>query len=202
GELLKLKDKKQQAAAVMRMQHLLHCLDGRDDAGTETLLLKCFDRAGDLAAIKSEPSGADLNEMVASLMAHSSQRACEKLIAAQESLTGPMLSQAFLAARRTLSPAKVFEVFSPSLRAKPDKRSNKNGKAFGRLKAIRDGLLSEFQYVSARYHWGRRFGSVDDREPEKLPELDPRWLDVAVEAEQLEIVLRLARQGHSAVNTF
>ncbi|MBC7820308.1 MAG: hypothetical protein IAG10_25780, partial [Planctomycetaceae bacterium] len=202
GELFKLNDKKQQATAITRMQHLLRCLDGRDDAGTEAALLKCFKRVGDLAAIKSEPSGADLNEMVASLMAHSSKRACEKLIAAQESLTGPMLSQAFFAARRTLSPAKVFDVFSPSLRAKPDKKSKKNANAFGRSEAIRDGLLSEFQYVSHRFHWGWRFGRMDDREPEKLPELDPRWLDVAVEAEQLEIVLPLARPGHAAANRF
>lgn len=202
GELLKLKEKKPQATAIIRLQHLLRCLDGRDDSGTEAVLLKCFERAADLTAIKSEPSGADVNEMVAALMAHSSQRACETLIAAQKSLSGPMLSQAFLAARRTLSPATLFDIFSASLRIKPEKKLMKSSMAVARFEAIRDGLLSDDQYVGSRYHRGWRFGAINDEEPEKLPELDPRWLDVAVEAAQLEIVLPLARPGNAAANQF
>ena len=189
AKLLKLKEKKEQGAAITRMQHLLHVLDGRSDAGSEAVLLKCFARMSDLEAIKSEPSGSDLNELVARLMAHSSKPACERLIAVHETLSGPMLSHAFLAARRALPTAQLFELFGASLTAKSVKKSKK-GDVLSRLAAIRDGLTDEYGDY--------RFSEVG--ETHKLPELDPRWLDVAVAAGELEVARHLARPGHAELN--
>jgi hypothetical protein len=196
--LLKLRDKPQQGPAIARMLHLLRCLDGREDAGTEALLLKVYEKGNVLAVIKSEPSGSDINETVAYLMSHASKAARERLIANHETLSGPMLTHAFVAARRTLSPAQLFEMFSPSLLAKPDKKAKKNAGAFGRLEAIRNGLFGHHVY-DWRYSGPVAFRM---RRLESLPEFDPRWLDAAVEAEQLDLVAQFARPGHAATNKY
>lgn len=200
--LLKLKDKKEQSAAVSRLLLWLQCLYGREDSGTEALLLKCFDRAGDLETIKSEPSGADVNQIVAGLMVHASPGSRGKLIAAHETLSGAMLSYAFHAARRTVSPAKLFEMFSSCLVAQPEKKSKKNANAFARLEAVRGALTGNDDHLDY-YDWRfrRRFYERPDARP-KPPDLDPRWLDAAVQGSQLDVVLHLARPGHTAANRF
>src|SRR5688572_25546496 len=52
--LLKTKDKKEQGAAVNRLQQLVSCLEERKDAKAEAFLLKCFANAKPFEAIKSE----------------------------------------------------------------------------------------------------------------------------------------------------
>jgi hypothetical protein len=198
--LLKLKDKKDQTPAVQRLLLWLHCLDGRDDPDVEAFLLSIFGKAAVLADIKSEPSGSDVNELVAALLAHGSPKCRQALIAAQELLSGPMLSQAFFAARRSLDPAQVFKLFSPCLSAQPEKKSKKNAQAFGRLEAIRHGLISATE--NALYLYRRRFHRWTNAEESPLPPLDPRWLDVAVEGGHLDVVLPLARPEHAAANRF
>jgi hypothetical protein len=112
-----------------------------------------------------------------------------------------MLTHAFVAARRTLSPAKLFETFSTSLQAKPDKKSKKSASAFGRWEAVRDALKYYADVFSYNWDYRMRRVHVDERS-QPLPELDPRWVDVAVSVGDLELVHQLARPNHAATNKF
>ena len=61
------------------------------------------------ADIKSEPSGTDLNELLAYLMSDCTAKTRQALVEAHESATGPMLTSAFIAARRVMTAAKSDE---------------------------------------------------------------------------------------------
>ncbi len=65
----KEKDAKKVGQQNERMVLLLECLEGREDARTEKLLLTMFEHLGPLAAIKGAPSGSDVVERLVSVMA-------------------------------------------------------------------------------------------------------------------------------------
>jgi hypothetical protein len=73
-QTLKCKDAKLQGTAIIRVQQLVSSLDGSSDPKAEAFLLRCFEKAPALVAIKSEPSGADLNELVAHVLAQGTPR--------------------------------------------------------------------------------------------------------------------------------
>ncbi|HVT82693.1 MAG TPA: hypothetical protein VHM90_18780, partial [Phycisphaerae bacterium] len=196
---LKLKDAKAQGPAIARLQYLLACLQGRKDAAAETFLLKCFDNRKAFAAIKSEPSGSDLNEQVARILAHGTPAMQKKLAAEQATLSGPMLSSAILAARSFMPPAEFYSEFSPVLKgfsAKKGRKSSDNERA-----SILAGILTHGvrQYY---YHYVNFFEGDNAEKDAKAKELDPRWLDSAIETGDADLVCALARSGHDGVNKF
>jgi hypothetical protein len=201
AELRKTSDKAEQGKAVARLLRLLCCLTERTDAETEALLLRFFAEAPALARIKSEPSGSDLNELVANLMAHGTTKTREHLAAAHESLTGTAYVYALVAARLTQTPAKFFENFKATLKAPWYKKLKKNAADAERAKELAQVLLVSENPVY--FLPGEALLNRDRKSrPQRLPELDPRWLDVAVEAEQADLVFRLARPDHAATNKF
>ncbi len=103
-QTLKCKEKKEQDAAINRMLKLASCLEGRCDAKAETFLIGCLEKAGTLAEIKSEPSGTDLNERIAHILAHGTPKMQQRLAAAHATLDGRMLGSALHAARATMPP--------------------------------------------------------------------------------------------------
>jgi uncharacterized protein (DUF3820 family) len=162
--------------------------------------LKCFENASAFAAIKSEPSGADLNELVAHLMSQGTPKMQQKLAAAHKNLSGEMLASAVLAARAIMKPADFYNEFRPLLMGMPEKKTKKTSAQADRG----DGLLRVLRSDDDHSYY-RRWGAirdVSDRTVKPLPELDPRWLDAAVEAGSLELVCQLARPGHVAANDF
>ncbi|MFM9960916.1 MAG: hypothetical protein ACKV2Q_06795 [Planctomycetaceae bacterium] len=199
--VLKCKDKKQQGAAITRLQKLLCCLDEHTEPDTEQFLLRCFDHATDFAAMKSEPSGADLNELVGYLMAHATPMTRERLIAASGNVSGPVLAFAFFAARINLAPAKLFDMFASELTTLPDKKSSKNAAVIERVEALVSGLTSD-EDITYLCHWGAHLSRDDESTRIKLPALDPRWLDIAVEVRNWEAIQHLARAGHPATNNY
>jgi hypothetical protein len=79
-------------------------------------------------------------------------------------------------------------MFSPYFLAKvEEKKKQREGPG-----AKRDAISSAIGHHY--YYWGHR------EEPD-LP-LDPRWLDVAVETKDLNLVWRLIRPGHARANAF
>lgn len=196
SELLKLKDKKLQGAAVARMQHLVSCLDRRKDAEAEAFLLKCMAQAPAIAGIKSEPSGADLNELIAHVMARGTTRMQKQLAGAYKTFSGPMLSSAFLAARATMSPADFYAEFSPTLKAMKDKRKRADAE---RGEALA-GVLTSAGNLYLYRPWMGMVGH--DRGTIPVPELDSRWLDAAIEAQAEELACALARPGHAGLCQF
>jgi hypothetical protein len=196
--LLSAKDKKEQGPAVARMQQLIGCLEERTDAPAEAFLLKCFENAPAFAGIKSEPSGSDINELIAHVLSHGTAKMQQTLVAAQKKLDGGSLSPAILAARSIMTPADFYKEFSPLLNAIPEKRSKKTSGDQDRASALMSALLGNSErFYAYRYRTRiHRFRS----QPAKLPlrELDPRWLDAAVNAKALDLVCELARPDHAA----
>jgi len=205
--LLKAKDKKEQGAAVARLQLLVSALERRKDAKAEAFLLKCFDSAAAIGAIKSEPSGVDLNEWVAQAMARGTPSMQKRLVASHATLTGGMLQPALYAARATMTPDAFYKEFSPLLRATPEKRSKKNSVEQERAAALLEVLAATEDRGRGGYRpWMRYDADYEEADrtdaPTPLPVLDPRWLDAAVEAGAVELVCDLARPGHAAANKF
>lgn len=200
AELLKLKDKKQQGTAIARLQKLICCLNERSDSKTEAFLLRLFEHSGTFAKITSEPSGTDLNELLAHVLSRATTKTRQALVAGQAELTGPMLTSAFVAARATMTPAQLFTTFAPSLKAVGEKRTKKNAAEFDRAQAILNGIDEHGRYFFSS--WGGYLSRVDDSDSAKLPDLDPRWLDAAVAAQHLELVRELARPNHAPTNQF
>jgi hypothetical protein len=193
-------DKVEQGPAVIRMQQLVSCLDKRTDAPAEAFLLKCFDNAKTFSAIKSEPSGSDLNEMVAQVLSVGTPKMRQRLIAAHPSLEGGMLPPAIAAARDIMSPADFYTEFSPLMKAIPEKPTKKNTVQKERASALLGALTSRRERVYSRAMSAWRYEKRDHKT--HLRELDPRWLDAAVEAESLQLVCQLARPGHPPTNRF
>src|SRR4029077_3499314 len=93
------------------------------------------------------------------------------------------------AARHLLSPAKVYELFSPHLLAKVDEKKKDRDPAWGRNLAIRTALLDAINPYRLEAN-------------DATPPLDPRWLDVAVQARNLDLVAALVQPGHAAADKF
>jgi hypothetical protein len=203
AELLKSKDKKLAGDAVTRLQQLVLSLSRRTDDGAEAFLIRCFDGAPALAAIKSEPSGTDLNEFVAHVLSQGTPRMQKRLVSAHKGLSGGMLSSAVYAARATLTPADFYAEFSPLLKGASEKLTKKNTAEHERGMALL-GVLNtrDQQRPYFNRHWTSASRHQRQRRTIHLPALDPRWLDAAVEAGTVGLVCALARPGHEAANRF
>ena len=202
-ETLAQKDAKKQGPAIARLQRLVLCLEGRTDAGAEALLLRCFEATPRFAAMKSAaPSGQDFNELLAHVLAGGTPKARKALVAAHDTLTGGMLPPALDVARQSMTPAKFFEEFSPLLAALGGKRAKK-GAEHDRAAALAEALTSTSRRRCFRSSAGYVALDDDDAEAATPPaELDPRWVDAAIDAEALELVCQLARPRHARLNQF
>src|SRR5262249_18631103 len=153
-------------------------LDERSDPKAEAFLLTCFEHADALATIKSEQSGADLNELVAYLLSQGTEKMQRRLVAEHKTLVGGMLSYALFAASATLTPEEFYEGFSPLLDGLSEKRTKKNSAEHDRGQALLTALNSVSD-VHPYFHrsWMDRRADEQQGRARSLPELDPRWLD-------------------------
>ena len=191
-ELLKAKekDKAKLGKQVTRVLNLLRCLRGRDDAKTESFLINAFEQRDKLVAIKAEPSGSDVLELLVLLMANCPKQAQAALIDSQDSLTEANFAQAFVAACRSRSPGQVFELFSPYLLATSGGKKTKKVGAAAKAEVLSSALRSGGRYWHLWIVQGGQFDFTIS--------LDPRWLDLAVELGDFELVRNLAVPGHVA----
>jgi hypothetical protein len=184
------KEKKEASQKIGRLQMLLGCLSGREDADTEAFIMSLFGRRAELAVLKGDTlDGADLNSSIVNLMQEGTKATQVALAEAHAQLSGDDLVQAFYAARHALPPGQVFEMFSPYLAAKGDKKKSRDGSA-----EKREAMLKALDAHESRY-WGYS-------QLEGLSTFDPRWLDLAVGMEHLALVRQLVRPGHAGANAF
>ena len=182
------KEKKEISAGIGRLSQMLLCLEGRDDAASEALLRKLFADRDSLAKIRGDTtSGSDLNSVVVVLMAHGTPRMRAALVDNHPALDARDLEQCFQAAQTELAADEVFAIFAPYVTAKVDAKKKDRDPAFAKRAAILNHLGQ---------HWYRR------RQTDALPALDSRWLDLAVQLEDLRLVNCLIRPGHAAANAF
>jgi hypothetical protein len=196
---LKCKDAKLQGIAITRLQQLALCLEGRSDREAEAFLLKCFENTKGFAAIKSEPSGTDFNELLAQLLARGTPKMQQQLVAARGELRGGMLPPAVFAARANMDPADFYREFSPWLKGISENRK-KSGE-IDRGTALIEVLKSQ----NDRLHYRGRTGYFQHDHEHRTPalrELDPRWLDATIEVQLIPLVCMLARADHPGTNKF
>jgi len=193
-------DKGKQAG---RMLLLLDCLRGRGDQGSADFLLACFERRDELAAVKGEPSGKDVQERLIATMANGPRSVQQELAVAHATLSAEQLPEAFWAACRTCPPAEVYDLFSPYLLAKGDAKDKKRKPAAAKRAAL-VGTFIQLERWSGYAYFST--SPPDAATPANrislLAGLDERWLDLAVAERQLDLVRALVRPGHSAAQRY
>lgn len=216
SELFKLKDKAKLALALERFNLFLGVFEGRDDVGTQAVLMDCFENRDALCGLKgNNVSGSDVYQAVVRLMAISNLPKCHEALAAQiDSLEPEVLTFAIIGMSRVRQPAEMFEALSPLLIAKGDGKKKKSVSAQKReqLEEYLQHLLDDdedasyYHYRLFRRVFGGRQGFTSGKGAEsswaQKSALDPRWLDVAVEAGNVNLVCSLARSGHQGCAAF
>jgi hypothetical protein len=201
ASLIRSRERKEQSESALRLQQLLLCMEGWTGPRAEAFVLGCFEKAKTLGMIKSQPSGEDVNEVVAIVMSHGSEKMRRTLVAKHAEVSTGILPAAIFAARATMSPAEFYEQFSPMLKETSGKRTRKRGGARERADVLVETLESDAPPIH-----GWRFAGIEDLREQggqsPLKELDPRWLDAAVEAGVVDLVCQLARPGHEGVIQF
>lgn len=193
ADLPKIKDKKQVSEKSMRLVRLLGSLPEGEHRAADALTLDLFARRAELAKVKGAHfSGSDVVEAVIGRMADGSKQLRTTLARAHAELDAEHLSPAVRAGRAALPPAEMYDLFSPYVLAAAGKKAGKKDNAAAKQAAVRDGLDA----VTTRDYW-----HSDDGE-EKLPPLDPRWLDVGIQTENLRLVQAAGRPGHPGATAF
>jgi hypothetical protein len=187
----KEKDVKKLGVQNARMCLLLECLREREDTKTEKRLLRMFDHADQLTAIKGEPGGKDVVERLASIMVQSSPNVQSRLVDAHATLSADNLGQAFLAACRCRKPAEVFSLFSPYFTAKVNEKKKNRDPVYAKREALAALLLQ------GRRHWHWVYDAEDFSITSNL---DPQWLDLAVQLGRSDLVQALAVPGNAGAN--
>jgi hypothetical protein len=168
-------------------------------------LSKCFERRAEIGKLKGETSGQEINRKVAALLARTgSKAAVNTVIDAHETLEPEVLPVGMWAAVQSRKPEEVYDLFAPYYLAKTSAKK-KDAESLKR-EAIRDLLArhaSSRRYLYYGAHAYYDFDGFDDEgETAKSAELDPRWLDAAIESEDLDLVLALARPKHKEAREF
>jgi hypothetical protein len=204
-DLLSTKDKAKQKKQLARFRSFLSCFANRSDKKTVDFLAACFERRDEIDTLKGDVSGADVNRKVAStLILTGSKPAMKKIVDAHESLDAALIDCAFLAAIQTRTPKEVYDLFSPYLRVKTGLKKKRRDPASEKRESVRD-LLSTVACCHRRDYYVHDPDFELGRSMAELigeATLDPRWLDAAIEAKDLELVQALFRPRHKATNEF
>ncbi len=202
GGLAKIKDKKVVSTQISRAQTLVTCLFRRKEKEAEDFFLRLFAQSEEIAKIKgATSSGSDLNSQVVSMLASGTQKMQQTLVDSHGALSPEDLGSCVQAARRGLPAAQVYAVFSPYLTAKVDEKKKHRDPAWAKREAVCNAIDDEYYYP----HWGDEDDEPESGrgyEPERLPTLDPRWLDLAVALQRFDLLRCTIRPGHADANAF
>ena len=128
-----------------------------------------------------------------------SKATINKLVEAGADVTPQLIEHTFLAACKTYPPAKVFERFSAAFTDRPAGKTKQAVTAREISEAIGNMLVETQTRKKYSESWYRGFGPSDDVTLWQLSAavvLDPRWLDVALKLNDLNVVLSLAAKGN------
>lgn len=197
----KLKDKKEISKQIGLTQTLSTCLFRHKDKDSEDFFLRLFAQREAIGKVKgATASGSDLNTHVVSMLASGTPKMQTTLVESHAQLTQD-LGDCVQAARRGLPADKVYDIFSPYLTAKVDEKKKQRDPAWLQREAVCNAIDDEFYYPHWHHADDDEEGAVHNRyEPEKLPALDPRWLDLAVSLERFDLLRTTIRPGHAGAN--
>ncbi len=187
--LLNLKDKAKQKTAVERLLSLLQIATSQLNGRSEKLLMEMFENSETLSAIKSDPGGGDLVEFAANRLSDGSDGAVKYLIKQRDQVPSDCWYKLLQGARKSLSSADFFKIFSEYLEPKAKKKSP----AEGRSETLVNLLVDRQHYY---------YFDLDPNDDTKLPPLDAKWLDLAIKLDLPELVCALAKLKNASLHKY
>lgn len=188
--LAKQDDKDKQKEEVSRFLLLMRIAATNLTPNAEAFLIAVLQQQDTLAKIKSDPGGEDIALLAVDLLSKGSDKAVDYMIENRENLPPDSFGMIFTAARQSLSLSLLYDTFSDYL--KPQKK--KNAADATRFRILQECLVG-----------GRRYFAVYGELPDELDdasEIDPRWVDLAIELNLPGIVYANPLAGHRATQEF
>ena len=182
---------------IPRFWEVLDCLNDRKDQEVEAFLLSCLTNSDKLTKVKAAKnfvfSGADVLSRIAGLLySVGTKRTHEAILEKRQALPPDAFSYVLRSALRVWKPQKVYDEFSSLLGQTKGAAKEKNQQLCDALMLtthFRDPDVDSFDEED-----------TDSSEAQLLrkTEIDPRWIDAAIKANELELVCALAGPGHKA----
>lgn len=187
-------EKKAHEAAHTRLVTLLAALENRTDKGTETLLLELFPQRAAITKAEGKNGAKTCSDCVLARMSECSDKTREALIAEHDTYEDYELAIAAQAALQQDKPAKFYDAFHVYLDNAKAAKTRKRA-AQSKAEAITQAICHQ---VGSIYHyWYDLINSEREQEVVRnRDKVDPRWLDLAVKHENMELVYALARPDH------
>lgn len=182
-------DKKKTEKNILRMVALLQCLRGSEDTTAEKFVIDCFNDRAKLESIKGDLNGEHIQFNLIELMVKGTKAMQLALAAAHATLTEYQLAQSFVAAANVWSQEKVYDEFHQYMTKKVGEKGKKNSPPASQA------AITKMLVGNSIYYYGRGVRKKEHRE-----QFDPRWLDRAVELNDLVTVQALARPGHQGAS--
>ena len=187
---------------------LLAAFIQRSDKESVGLLMELFQQRDEFAKAKDAScDGEDFNRTVGILIvASDSKPALKQLVSQYDVLDSSLLPCAFAAAVKTLPPKKVFDMFSPYLLAPKPAKKKRNDPVEAKREVIQtvvEAAAGNRGYQSGyqnRHHF--LIEEVDITDVIAKSTLHPSWLDVALDLNDRDLVMLLARPKHTATMTY
>jgi len=199
-ELSNTNNKKKQEKLVNRLDALLDCFYGRSDKSTVDLLTSLFNGREKLSAVTG--GGAVLQSLL-SVMVSSAEKKLLQMVADIHSEVDDQQTDTFLssvlAVLATRTPKQAFEELHEyyAVPSRSRRRQSKNN----RRDVVASLLGAESHNHIYAYHH-QDFGEGTTKGLLNSVKWDPRWLDLAIEHIDVEVVCRLANAKHKAAGDF
>lgn len=209
-EVVTAKAKAKRASALTRLQVLLQGFSERTDKKTVDFLKSIFDRREELCDVKgsvSSPDGSDIVWYATQLLVSTGAKPVLKMLGESHAgLPSQVLHCCFVGAVQTMTPKNVYDEYSSYLLAKASRKKADND-VRDRKEAIIESVASiaigrQYDFSDYHYAYRTRFYGMSVMEPGTNVKLDPRWLDAAIEADELDLVTTLRRPKHKKLNSY
>lgn len=206
------KAKAKRVAALNRVQILLQGFVERTDKKSVGFLKGVFDRREELFEVKTSATSIDGSAIVWSathlLVSTGAKSVLKMLGESHAGLPSEVLSCCFVGAAQTMTPKQVYAEYSPYLLAKPPAKKSKNDQTLERRDTIieivddvarygKASLDGYYGYGYRSYYYGMRLGRFAAE-----TKLDPRWLDAAITADEIDLAITLQRPKHKVLNDY
>lgn len=187
-----------QNRASKRLTSLIDALQGKKNLNTENFLLELFDARGKIAKAQGKDPKHDVNLAVMQTMASCSEGAADAMLSKLEEYNADTFHWGTTLAIRFCSKEKVYETFHDWVAPTTETPKRKSAKA----KAESVTELLDLYQSGVLYADGYAPESVDADDPnhtDRVPaedRLDRRWLETAIEIENLDLIRSLTFAGH------
>ena len=194
NELFTTKDTKKLDKLIDRVDVLIFCFHGRSEKSTVALLGKLFEDRARLVARKRV--GVSVFSTLCTVMLSTGDK---KLLTALAGVHGEFkdgdngFASSVVAALKTLKPKQVFDELSEYYARARDKRRHRSSDKSDVVSWLLCGNMYYFYYHNYMHPlMYRGMRDVEDEEWLKSIKWDPRWLDLAIERRDVEVVSNLA----------